>query len=107
MKYEEFKLIFEDKEKEINLNVSDENIKKLYEYMMLLLEWNEKINLTAITDLNDIRDGASKGSTALQSEVDPIYTADKPNFISFKFCIIFTNFIRFSSTRYIMSSSSG
>lgn len=32
-----------------------------------------------ITDLNDIRDGASKGSTALQTEVDPIYTADKPN----------------------------
>lgn len=54
MKYEEFKLIFEDKEKEINLNVSDENIKKLYEYMMLLLEWNEKINLTAITDESEI-----------------------------------------------------
>lgn len=54
MKYEEFKLIFEDKEKEINLNVSAENIKKLYEYMMLLLEWNEKINLTAITDESEI-----------------------------------------------------
>lgn len=54
MKYEEFKLIFADKEKEINLNISDENIKKLYEYMMLLLEWNEKINLTAITDESEI-----------------------------------------------------
>lgn len=32
-----------------------------------------------ITDLDDIRDGANKGSTALQTEVDPIYTADKPN----------------------------
>ena len=32
-----------------------------------------------ITDLNEIRDGANKGSMALQTEVDPIYTADKPN----------------------------
>lgn len=33
----------------------------------------------AISDLNAIRQGAEKGSTALQSESDPIYTADKPN----------------------------
>lgn len=54
MEYDEFKLIFEGKEKEINLCVSDENMKKLYEYMLLLLEWNEKINLTAITNVDEI-----------------------------------------------------
>lgn len=32
-----------------------------------------------INDLDAIRQGAEKGSTALQSESDPIYTADKPN----------------------------
>lgn len=34
-----------------------------------------------ITDLDTIREGASKGATALQSytETDPVYTADKPN----------------------------
>ena len=32
-----------------------------------------------ISDLDVIRRGAEKGSTALQSESDPIYTADKPN----------------------------
>ena len=32
-----------------------------------------------ISDLDAIRQGAEKGSTALQSESDPIYTADKPN----------------------------
>ena len=32
-----------------------------------------------IIDLDAIRRGAEKGSTALQSESDPIYTADKPN----------------------------
>ena len=32
-----------------------------------------------ITDLETIREGASKGETALQAETDPVYTADKPN----------------------------
>lgn len=32
-----------------------------------------------ISDLDVIRQGASKGATALQTETDPIYTADKPN----------------------------
>lgn len=54
MRYNEFKLIFENKEKEIDINVSDENIKKLYEYMTILLDWNEKINLTAITNVDEI-----------------------------------------------------
>ena len=32
-----------------------------------------------ISDLDDIREGAAKGATALQSETDPVYSADKPN----------------------------
>ena len=32
-----------------------------------------------IPDLKTIREGAAKGATALQSESDPVYTADKPN----------------------------
>ena len=32
-----------------------------------------------ISDLDDIREGAAKGATALQSETDPIYSADKPS----------------------------
>lgn len=32
-----------------------------------------------INDLTDIRSGAAKGATALQSETDPVYMADKPN----------------------------
>ena len=32
-----------------------------------------------IADLDEIRDGAAKGATAIQEETDPIYTADKPN----------------------------
>lgn len=32
-----------------------------------------------ISDLDNIRSGAAKGATALQSETDPIYSADKPS----------------------------
>ena len=32
-----------------------------------------------INDLANIRNGAAKGATALQSETDPVYSADKPN----------------------------
>ena len=32
-----------------------------------------------INDLDSIRSGAAKGATALQSETDPVYIADKPN----------------------------
>ena len=32
-----------------------------------------------ITDIDTIRSGAAKGATALQSESDPVYLADKPS----------------------------
>lgn len=39
---------------EINVDIEDNQISKFYEYMNLLLEWNEKINLTAITEQNEV-----------------------------------------------------
>lgn len=46
--------IFKDKLREnaavIGVSLSDENLDKLYKYKNLVLDWNEKINLTAITD---------------------------------------------------------
>ena len=38
----------------IGISLNDAEVKKFEEYQNLLLEWNEKINLTAITDENDI-----------------------------------------------------
>ena len=35
---------------ELGLDVTDEKLQKLSDYARLLVEWNEKINLTAITD---------------------------------------------------------
>ena len=49
-----FDEIFKKLAKEINLDIDRSKIIKFYEYMNLLLEWNEKINLTAINEQNDI-----------------------------------------------------
>lgn len=40
--------------KEIDISISDEKTEKLCIFMNLLLEWNEKINLTAITNESEI-----------------------------------------------------
>ena len=40
--------------KKIEINLSDEQIEKFYKYFVLLKEWNEKINLTSITEENDV-----------------------------------------------------
>ena len=52
MEYKEFETIFMEKAKECDINVK--NLEKFYHYMKLLLDWNEKINLTAITKPEDI-----------------------------------------------------
>lgn len=44
----------EEKLKQIDINISEKEIENFKIYMELLLEWNEKINLTAITDEDDI-----------------------------------------------------
>lgn len=39
---------------EIGINLGDFQVEKYFNYMNLLIEWNNKFNLTAITDENDI-----------------------------------------------------
>ncbi len=53
MNLEEFKNVFKE-ENNIGVDVSENKIEQLYEYMNLLLEWNEKMNLTAITEPNEV-----------------------------------------------------
>lgn len=43
-----------NKAKQINVVITEEKANRFYEYNNLLLEWNEKINLTAITDEREI-----------------------------------------------------
>ena len=54
MEIEEFSNVFINVLKEIGLEINQEKVNKFYKYMNLLLEWNEKMNLTAITDYEEI-----------------------------------------------------
>lgn len=54
MEFEEFREKFEKYLTILNINLTNEQVLKFYKYMDLLLEWNEKINLTAITNPEEI-----------------------------------------------------
>ena len=54
MNKEEFKKVFMEYAEKINIDINEEQINRFYDYMNLLIEWNKKINLTAITDYNEI-----------------------------------------------------
>lgn len=54
MDKKEFERIFKEYAKHLNIEINNKQIEKFYQYMNLLLEWNQKINLTAIIDYKDI-----------------------------------------------------
>ena len=54
MEIKEFKGIFNQSLRKFNISLTEEQMKKFFEYMHLLIEWNEKINLTAIIEPKDI-----------------------------------------------------
>ncbi len=54
MEIEKFEEILNKHLKEINIELKKEQTEKFYKYMNLLLEWNEKINLTAITEPEEV-----------------------------------------------------
>lgn len=48
------KMNFIKKAKLLNINISEKEVNKFSKYMEMLIEWNQKINLTAITEEKDI-----------------------------------------------------
>lgn len=54
MNLEEFENKFVTYLSELNLKLNEKQIRQFYMYMNLLLEWNEKINLTAITQEDEM-----------------------------------------------------
>ncbi len=54
MEIEKFEDIFKSYLEELRIMLHKEQIEQFYTYMNLLIEWNEKINLTAITDPEEI-----------------------------------------------------
>ena len=54
MNKEDFKKELKEKAQKINIDLNENQIEQFYTYMKLLLEWNTKMNLTAITDCKEI-----------------------------------------------------
>ena len=54
MKQIEFFKKMKTEAKRINIELDDKQLEIFYNYMNLLIEWNEKINLTAITEPNQV-----------------------------------------------------
>lgn len=54
MEKEEFYAIIKKQANEIEIVLHEKQMEQFYQYMELLLEWNEKINLTAITKPEEI-----------------------------------------------------
>lgn len=54
MKKEIFFEKMQEKSKNLEINFSVEQLEQFFEYMNLLIEWNEKMNLTAIIDPEEI-----------------------------------------------------
>jgi 16S rRNA (guanine527-N7)-methyltransferase len=54
MEYNNFKDMLKEESKKLDLEINDEMSEKFYTYMNLLIEWNEKINLTAIIKPEEI-----------------------------------------------------
>ena len=54
MNIEQFKELMCSYGKKMDLMFNDKQLNQFYDYMNLLLEWNEKINLTAITEPQEV-----------------------------------------------------
>ena len=54
MNFEEFKTMLNTELNYLSINLSDIKLEQFYTYMNLLIEWNKKINLTAIVEEKDI-----------------------------------------------------
>lgn len=54
MELNEFKKKILEKGKEIKVDITENQVELFYEYMNLLVEWNNNINLTSITEPDDV-----------------------------------------------------
>ena len=50
----EFNKVLDNYTNKLNIELNKNQIEQLYTYMNMLIEWNEKINLTAITEPSEI-----------------------------------------------------
>ena len=50
MNFEEFKKVFFEEIQKNNININENKIEYFYKYMIGILEWNDKVNVTSITN---------------------------------------------------------
>ena len=62
--------LFIEEVKKLGIELDDDKLKKLEDFYNLLIEWNEKINLTAITNKEDVYLKHFYDSLTLYKEVD-------------------------------------
>ena len=61
---------FKEEVKEIGINLTEDQLKKLNKFYNLLIEWNQKINLTRITNKEDVYLKHFYDSLTIVKEVD-------------------------------------
>lgn len=54
MQIDEFSYKLKEKMKRIDIDIADKQVEKFFSYMNLLIEWNQKINLTTIIEPKEI-----------------------------------------------------
>lgn len=54
MEFELFSKELKEKASQIDIILEEKQVENFYKYMNLLIEWNEKMNLTAITEPNEV-----------------------------------------------------
>ncbi|MBO5348607.1 MAG: 16S rRNA (guanine(527)-N(7))-methyltransferase RsmG [Clostridia bacterium] len=70
MEFKEFLEEFKIMAQKMQIQIEEEKIKKFYDYMLLIQEWNEKINLTAITEPKEIIIKHFIDSLTIASQID-------------------------------------
>lgn len=70
MEYEKFKLKLMEKLACINIELSESKIRDFFTYMEELVEWNKKINLTAIVEMDEVIDKHFVDSLTISQYID-------------------------------------
>ena len=66
----EYKKLLKESCEEMGVSLDEKQIEQFMQYLSLLLEWNEKMNLTAITEFDEVIDKHFVDSLALIQAVD-------------------------------------
>lgn len=70
MEYEKFKLKLMEKLAYINVRLPESKIRDFFTYMEMLVEWNKKINLTAIVEMDEVIDKHFVDSLTISQYID-------------------------------------